>query len=116
MQYYSEYFKLAAVAKIATPGGRSATSLSEKLGVSEPSLTRWLRERATVKVNGEAMKQRRPEDWTAEEKVAAVLDDSTRWWPPSSAPYSYRRTLRKRIGSGGRRQIRCGGSLPSSGN
>jgi transposase len=74
MQYYSADFKQAAIAKMAVPGGRSATSLSEELGVSQSSLSRWLRERGTVTVNGENMKQRRPEDWTAEEKVAAVLD------------------------------------------
>jgi transposase len=74
MQYYSEDFKQAAVAKMAVPGGRSATSLSEELGVSQSSLSRWLRERSTLAVNGETMKQRRPEDWTPEEKVTTVLD------------------------------------------
>jgi transposase-like protein len=73
MQYYSQEFKEAAVAKMAVPGGRSATSLSEELGVSQSSLSRWLRERATVGPNGEGMGHRRAEEWNAEEKVAAVL-------------------------------------------
>jgi len=73
MQYFSEEFKRAAVAKMAAPGGRSATSLSQELGVSQSSLSRWLRERVTVGPNGEGMRQRRAEDWSAEEKVAAVL-------------------------------------------
>jgi transposase-like protein len=74
MRYYSEDFKRAAVAKMAAPGGRSATSLSKELGVSQTSLSQWLRERGTLEVTGEVMKQHRAEDWTAEEKVTAVLD------------------------------------------
>ena len=73
MQYYSEKFRDAAVAKMAAPGGRSATSLSQELGVSQSSLSRWLRERVTVGPNGEGMGRKRAEDWNAEEKVAAVL-------------------------------------------
>lgn len=74
MRYYSEDFKRAAVAKMTSPGGPSATLLSGELGISQSSLSRWLRERVTLAINGEDMKQRRPDDWTAEEKVAAVLD------------------------------------------
>jgi transposase len=74
MRYYSVDYKRAAVAKMTSPRGPSATSLSEQLGISQSSLSRWLRERVTLAINGEDMKQRRPEDWTAEEKVAAVLD------------------------------------------
>jgi transposase len=74
MQYYSEAFKQAAVAKMACPGGRSATALARELGVSQSSLSCWLRERGSVAVNGEAMRQRGAEGWTAEQKVAAVLD------------------------------------------
>ena len=73
MQYYSEDFKKTVVAKMAAPGGRSATSLSQELGVSQSSLSRWLRERATVWRNGEGMGHRRAEEWSAEEKVATVL-------------------------------------------
>jgi transposase-like protein len=74
MRYYSEDFKRTAVAKLSSPGGPSATLLSEELGISQSSLSRWLRERVTLTINGEDMKQRRSDDWTAEEKVAAVLD------------------------------------------
>jgi transposase len=74
MRYYSEDFKRAAVAKMTSPGGPSATLLSGELGISQSSLSRWLRERVTLAINGEDMKQRRPDEWTAEEKVAAVLD------------------------------------------
>ncbi len=73
MRYYSEEFKRSTVAKMATPGGRSATSLSQELGISQSTLSRWLRERATVGLKGEGMGPRRPEDWSAEEKLEALL-------------------------------------------
>jgi len=56
------------------PGRRSPTSLSRELGISQSSLSRRLRERATVGPNGKGMGQRRDEEWSAEEKVAAVLN------------------------------------------
>ena len=70
---YSEDFKKTAVAKMATPGGRSATSLSHELGVSQSSLSRWLRERVIVGGNGAGAMQGRAEEWTPEQKVEAVF-------------------------------------------
>ena len=74
MRYYSEDFKRTTVAKMTMPGGRSATSLSQELGISQSSLSRWIRERATVGLKGDPMRPRRPEDWTAEEKLEALLN------------------------------------------
>jgi transposase-like protein len=73
MQYFSEEFKRSTVAKMSIPGGRSATSLSREIGISQSTLSRWLRESVTVGLNGEGMKQRRAEDWSAEEKLEALL-------------------------------------------
>jgi transposase len=73
MHTFSEEIKRSMVAKMSVPGGRSATSLSREVGISQNTLSRWLRERITVEANGEGMKQRRPDDWTAEEKVEAIL-------------------------------------------
>jgi transposase len=74
VQNYSEDFKKSAVAKMAAPGGRSATSLSHELGVSQSSLSRWVRERVRVGGSGAGAMQGRAEDWTAEQKVEAVLN------------------------------------------
>jgi len=71
---YSENFKDAAVAKMATPGGRSATSLSHELGVSQSSLSRWLRERVMLGGNGAGAMRERAGDWTPEQKVEAILE------------------------------------------
>jgi transposase-like protein len=73
MHSFSEEIKRSMVAKMSVPGGRSATSLSREVGISQNTLSRWLRERITLESNGEGMKQRRPDDWTAEEKVGAIL-------------------------------------------
>ena len=73
MRYFSKEFKRAAVAKMCVPGGRSATSVSQELGVAQSTLSRWFREHISVGANGEGMRQRRAEDWSAEEKVAALL-------------------------------------------
>jgi transposase len=48
--------------------------LSKELVVSQTSFSQWLRERGTLAVTGEHIEQRRAEDWTAGEKVTAVLD------------------------------------------
>ena len=74
MQYYPEDFKKAMVIKMSAPEAQSATSLAEETGVSQSTLSRWLRSYATVRVEGESMKQRRPQDWSAEEKLEALLE------------------------------------------
>src|SRR5271169_2268340 len=73
MRYFSEEMKRTLVVKMNVPGGRSANSLSKEVGISQSTLSRWLREGIALGSNGESMKQRRPEDWTAEEKVEAIL-------------------------------------------
>lgn len=77
---YTDSFKSRMVQKLAN--GRSANSLAQEIGVSQSSLSRWLREAGTlqsVKRKKQATKRekaegRRPEEWTAEEKLEAVLE------------------------------------------
>lgn len=73
MSYYPEEFKLKMVEKMAGPGGPSATALSLETGVPQTTLSRWLRRAGKV----EGMRQKkskRPQDWTAQEKLAAVIE------------------------------------------
>jgi transposase len=74
MQYYPEGFKKAMVVKMTAAGGQSATSLAKQEGVPQSTLSRWLREYATVGMKGESMTQRRAQDWSAEEKLEAILE------------------------------------------
>ena len=76
---YSEAFKTKMVQKML--GGRSANSVAQEVGINQPTLSKWLREARTVpgvskrgskpEAGNEA--SRRPEDWSAEEKLAVVL-------------------------------------------
>ena len=81
---YPETFKQKMVSKMVGPSSISANALSEEVGISQTSLSRWLREAAEVEVvtkrmNGRSKKPggKRPQDWTAEEKLEAVLDASS---------------------------------------
>jgi transposase-like protein len=81
---YSESFKNSMVAKLVGPHAKTATVLATEVGVSQPTLSRWKREAGTV---GKAMAEdsdrkaevpsapaKRPQDWTAEEKWALVVE------------------------------------------
>lgn len=81
---YSEAFKEKMVQKMAGPNGRSATSLSEDVGVPQATLSRWLKQAGTVPAvsKRKTTKKRRspvstapkrPQDWSAEQKLRAVL-------------------------------------------
>lgn len=71
------------VRRMVGPDRVSATALSEETGVPQPTLSRWLRGSRTVSAmtskndkpteQSEAPKKR-PEDWTAEEKLRAVAE------------------------------------------
>jgi transposase len=84
MVEYSEAFKAKMVQRMARPGGPSANVLSESIGVSQPTLSRWLREagRVTVmadeaeKVTAPAQAARRPEEWSAAERLRVVIEAS----------------------------------------
>jgi transposase len=80
---YTDTFKNRMVQKLAMPRGPSAGGLSTEVGVPQPTLSRWLREAG--RVSGEdvvpliphtrsPMSAKRPQDWTAEEKLAVVIE------------------------------------------
>lgn len=75
MVVYSTVFRSKMVRRLAAPGGPSANALAEEVGISQTTLSRWLREASEDRVT--AMKKptrRRPRDWSAEEKMAAVVE------------------------------------------
>ena len=74
MSNYSDVFKEAMVKKLTTGDERSAGSLSLEVGVPQSTLSRWVREYGRVVRGGNGMKKRRPQDWSAEEKMDAVLE------------------------------------------
>jgi transposase-like protein len=85
---YSAKFKARMVRRMTGTSALSATALAAETGVSQASLSRWLNEAGTVKsVAGEKTKNageleqserpRRPEDWTPEEKLGAIIEASS---------------------------------------
>lgn len=76
---YSEAFKTKMVQKMLA--GRSANSVAQEVGVNQPTLSKWLRDARRVPVVSKSSKpeagketSRRPEDWSAEEKLDVVLE------------------------------------------
>jgi transposase-like protein len=81
---YSEVFKKRMVAKLTGPNAKTATAVSGEEGISQPTLSRWLREAGTVKramshddAREAPAPTKRPQDWTAEEKWALVTEAAT---------------------------------------
>jgi len=71
---YSESFRSAMVQKVLTSPTRSAIDVAREAGISPSTLYRWI-ERAggsVPKKNDKA--ERRPEDWSAAEKLAVVFE------------------------------------------
>jgi len=83
---YSPAFRALMIQKMTDPDGPSPVSLADEIGVSRSSLYRWVSEADTLDIPtpseppsfAESMKRlsnmKRPQDWSAEEKLAAVLD------------------------------------------
>ena len=81
MRSYSDSFKRKMVQRLLTPGAASATAVAKETGVSHSALSRWLIEARTLTSvtdplspdsTSSSLAPRRPEDWTAEQKLAAV--------------------------------------------
>ena len=83
--YYSETFKAQMVQKLTRPGSPSATELSKEVGVHQSTLSRWVRQAryvpeawtrtlSTPDEPRRTMPARRPQDWTAEEKLSVVIE------------------------------------------
>ena len=83
---YSKAFRALMIQKMTDPEGPSPVSLAEDIGVSRASLYRWVSKAGTLDVTvnpeppsfTESMQRlsnmKRPQDWSAEEKLAAVLE------------------------------------------
>jgi len=72
---YSEAFKASMVKKLMVPGGPTATALSIRSGIPQPTLSRWLRgarEESMPQSKPPVRRARRPEEWGPEEKLALL--------------------------------------------
>ncbi|MBA3818508.1 MAG: transposase [Deltaproteobacteria bacterium] len=74
---YSQQFRNRMVQKLSGPYAMSATALSSEVGISQGTLSRWLKQAATIAVPmppTDDEHTKRPEDWSPEEKVAFVME------------------------------------------
>ncbi len=69
MPEYSLDLKRRMVTKMTGPDSRSARRLSEETGIPQPTLSRWKRELSEAE-------GKRPQDWTASERLEAVVEAS----------------------------------------
>lgn len=78
---YSAAFKERVVRRLIGPSAISANALAEELGVSQPTLSRWLREASTLApMATKKTNPKSPRNWTPAEKLRVVaaaqdLDD-----------------------------------------
>ena len=81
---YTDTFKARMVRRMLGPNSVSADALEKEVGVSQPTLSRWLRETATFQAMAKKDKKavptsavvqgKRPQDWTPAEKLRAIAD------------------------------------------
>lgn len=83
---YSEGFKARMIQKMLEPAAMSACGLSRETGVPQGTLSRWLRKARIFKAMNDRQVNpigngnpaaKRPQDWSAEEKLDAVLEAAT---------------------------------------
>jgi transposase len=80
MQSYSESFKRNLVRRLLLPNGPSAGALAREVGVSQPTLSRWVRTLGSVggvtkpDPPSPSSRARRPEDWTAQDRLRIVVE------------------------------------------
>lgn len=74
---YSESFKRRMIERMVGRGRVSASALSREVGVPQPTLSLWLKSAGRVSVVSDDEKPKpkvmRPEDWTPQKKLAAVM-------------------------------------------
>lgn len=71
---HTEAFKSAMVEKMVIPGGVSANTLSKEVGISQSTLSKWKRTYGKLGAMSKGIERRRPQDWSAEERLQALKD------------------------------------------
>ena len=69
---YNEDIKQAMIRKMSGPTPKSATALSEEVGIPQSTLSRWLREYGRFD-EADMGAKKRPQKWTADQKFQAVM-------------------------------------------
>ena len=73
MTNYPMALRETMVRKLTRPGGPSATALAKEVGISQGTLSRWIRECGIV---APMKKGKSSNSWTPEEKLKAIVETS----------------------------------------
>ncbi len=69
---FTEGFKEQAVQKAFTRGSKNLEQLAQELNVGYSTLQKWIRDYKTV--NHKSPNNKRPQDWTREQQLQAIID------------------------------------------
>lgn len=69
---YSEEFIEQALVKLLSRGSRSVKSVAQELNVNYHTAKNWLKRASTVKAGPTSVKERRPQDWNAQDQLIAL--------------------------------------------
>jgi transposase-like protein len=69
---HSEAFIEQALVKVYSRGERSVKSVAQDLNISYHTLKYWMKSRSMIKSAVPATKEKRPQDWTAEQQMVAL--------------------------------------------
>ena len=71
---YSEAFIEQALAKAYSRGDRTISEVADDLNVKHHTLKYWMKNKSVTKSGVSATREKRPQDWTAEEQLVALHD------------------------------------------
>ena len=71
---YPKAFRETMMCKLLSPGSPGVQVLAQEHGVSKNALYRWRAEYERNSAMGDDHLKKRPQDWSAEEKLQAVMD------------------------------------------
>lgn len=69
---YSEAFIEQTLIKIYARGNRSVREVTDELNVSYHTVKNWMRNKSADKHKAVAIREKRPQDWTAEEQLVSL--------------------------------------------
>jgi transposase-like protein len=69
---YAEGFIEQALVKVFSRGDRTVRSVAEDLNVNYHTLKNWMKRESVSKRDGKVIKEKRPQDWSAEEQLVAL--------------------------------------------
>jgi hypothetical protein len=71
---YSEAFIEQALVKVFSRGNRTVRSVADEINVNYYALKHWMKGKSLAKISILAPKEKRPQDWSAEEQLVALQE------------------------------------------